>query len=148
MVASVLLPEVRGRTYTVSMSFRTRSFRKSSPIAVAGVVVILLAGGGWLGGGPEWQSRPGGLRPGTFARAEIVVSADRPTVLVPEQAIVTFAGLERVFGVADGRAVEKRIRTGRRIGGRVEVLEGVAAGEQVVVDPGNLAGGQPVTLKP
>jgi RND family efflux transporter MFP subunit len=96
----------------------------------------------------EVANRQGRLRPGAFARAEIVVSADRPVVLVPEQAIVTFAGLERVFGVADGRAVEKRIRTGRRIGGRVEVLEGLAAGEQVVVDPGNLTGGQPVTLKP
>ena len=96
----------------------------------------------------EVANRQGRLRPGAFARAEIVVSADRPVVLVPEQAIVTFAGLERVFGVADGLAVEKRIRTGRRIGGRVEVLEGVAAGEQVVVDPGNLTGGQPVTLKP
>ena len=93
-------------------------------------------------------TRPLYKDPEGFKRAEIVVSADRPVVLVPEQAIVTFAGLERVFGVADGRAVEKRIRTGRRIGGRVEVLEGLAAGEQVVVDPGNLTGGQPVTLKP
>ncbi|MGE5247708.1 MAG: efflux RND transporter periplasmic adaptor subunit [Verrucomicrobiota bacterium] len=93
-------------------------------------------------------NRQGRLRPGAFARAEIVVSADRAVVLVPENAIVTFAGLERVFGVADGRAVEKRIRTGRRIGGRVEVLEGLAAGEPVVVEPGNLTGGQAVTRKP
>jgi hypothetical protein len=28
----------------------------------------------------------------------------------------------------------------------VEVLEGLASGEQVVVDPGNLAGGLPVTV--
>jgi RND family efflux transporter MFP subunit len=96
----------------------------------------------------EVANRQGKLRPGSFARAEIVVSADRPAVLVPERAIVTFAGLERVFGIEDGRAVEKRIRTGRRIGDRVEILEGLAAGESVVVDPGNLTGGQPVTRKP
>jgi RND family efflux transporter MFP subunit len=95
----------------------------------------------------EVANRQGMLRPGAFARAEIVVEAARPAVLVPDKAIVTFAGLERVFGVKDGLAVEKRIRTGRRVGDRVEVLEGLAAGEPVVVEPGNLTGGQPVILK-
>jgi RND family efflux transporter MFP subunit len=90
---------------------------------------------------------PGGrLRPGAFARAEIVTSAGNSAVLVPVSSIVTFAGVERVFGVEDGRAVERRIRTGRRAGDRVEVLDGLAAGEPVVVDPGNLAGGAPVSV--
>ena len=87
----------------------------------------------------------GRLRPGAFARAEIVVEADRSAVIVPAAAIVTFAGVERVFVVADGRAVERRIRTGRRAGDRVEVLEGLSTGDPVVVSPGNLAAGQPVT---
>jgi hypothetical protein len=30
----------------------------------------------------------------------------------------------------------------------VEILEGFAAGEQVVVDPGTLTGGWPVLVKP
>jgi RND family efflux transporter MFP subunit len=96
----------------------------------------------------EVPNREGRLRPGAFARAEIVVEAGRPAVLVPASAIVTFAGMEKAFGVADGRAVEKRIRTGRRTGDRVEILEGFAAGEQVVVDPGTLTGGWPVIVKP
>ena len=92
-------------------------------------------------------ANPGGrLRPGSFARAEIVVEADRTAVTVPASAVVAFAGLEKVFGVKDGKSVEKRIRTGRRSGDRVEVLEGVAAGEAVVADPGNLVGGTPVTV--
>lgn len=91
-------------------------------------------------------NRDGRLRPGSFARAEIVVEADRSALMVPASAIVTFAGVERVFVVSDGRAVERRIRTGRRAGDRVEVLDGVTRGEQVVVSPGNLAGGQPVTV--
>lgn len=93
----------------------------------------------------EVANRDGKLRPGAFARAEIVVEADRTALLVPGAAIVTFAGVERVFVVSDGRAAERRIRTGRRAGDRVEVLEGLAPGAQVVVSPGNLAGGQPVT---
>jgi RND family efflux transporter MFP subunit len=94
----------------------------------------------------EVANREGKLRPGSFARAEIVVEADRTAVMVPAPAVVTFAGLEKVFVVKDGKAVEKRIRTGRRSGDRVEILEGVAAGEPVVADPGNLVGGTPVTV--
>jgi len=96
----------------------------------------------------EVPNREGRLRPGAFARAEIVVEADRSAVLLPAAAIVTFAGMEKAFTVTDGRAVEKRIRTGRRTGDRVEILEGFAAGEQVVVDPGTLTGGWPVLVKP
>jgi len=94
----------------------------------------------------EVANRDGRLRPGSFARAEIVVEADRNAVMVPGSTVVTFAGLEKVFVVKDGKAVEKRIRTGRRSGDRVEILEGVAAGEQVVANPGNLVGGMPVTV--
>jgi RND family efflux transporter MFP subunit len=94
----------------------------------------------------EVANRQGRLRPGSFARAEIVVEADRTAVTVPASSVVTFAGLEKVFGVKDGKAIEKRIRTGRRSGDRVEILEGVAAGEQVVTDPGSLVGGMPVTV--
>ena len=94
----------------------------------------------------EVANRQGRLRPGSFARAEIVVEADRTAVTVPASSVVTFAGLEKVFGVKDGKAIEKRIRTGRRSGDRVEILEGVAAGEPVVTDPGSLVGGMPVTV--
>jgi RND family efflux transporter MFP subunit len=94
----------------------------------------------------EVANQGGKLRPGSFARAEIVVDADHTAVMVPAGTVVTFAGLEKVFVVKDGKTVEKRIRTGRRSGDRVEILEGVAAGEPVVVDPGNLVGGTPVTV--
>ncbi len=94
----------------------------------------------------EVANRDGRIRPGAFARAEIAVEAGRAAVLVPSSAIATFAGVEKVFGVKDGRAVERPVRTGRRSGDRVEVLEGLAAGEPVVAEPGNLAGGQPVAV--
>jgi len=94
----------------------------------------------------EVSNREGRLRPGAFAKAEIVVEPDRTAVLVPATAIVTFAGLEKVIGVKDGRSVERRVRTGRKVGDRVEVLEGLSAGEPVVAEPGNLIGGQPVAV--
>ncbi|HWP34495.1 MAG TPA: efflux RND transporter periplasmic adaptor subunit, partial [Thermodesulfobacteriota bacterium] len=94
----------------------------------------------------EVPNEAGRLRPGAFARAEIVVPADRPVVLVPASAVVTFAGIEKVLTVRDGRAVELPVRTGRREGDRVEIVEGLVAGTPVVVEPGSLVGGQPVTV--
>ncbi|HEX2223771.1 MAG TPA: efflux RND transporter periplasmic adaptor subunit [Thermoanaerobaculia bacterium] len=88
------------------------------------------------------------LRPGAFAKAEIVLEAEEPAVLVPTSAIVTFAGIDKVIGVEGGKAVEKPVKLGRRSGQQVEVLEGVTAGESVVVQPGNLTGGQPVEVQP
>jgi multidrug efflux pump subunit AcrA (membrane-fusion protein) len=94
----------------------------------------------------EVANPDGRLRPGAFARAEIVVQAAQPAILVPASAIVTFAGIERVISVEGERSVEKRVRTGRRVGDRVEIVEGLGRGELVVVEPGNLTGGQPVTI--
>jgi RND family efflux transporter MFP subunit len=86
------------------------------------------------------------LRPGAFAKADIIIEADQEIVTVPNEAIVTFAGIEKVLMIAEGKAVEKRVRTGRRVGKTTEIIEGVAAGERVIVKPGNLVSGQSVTL--
>ena len=94
----------------------------------------------------EIPNPDGSLRPGGFARAEIVVLAGDTAVLIPASAIVTFAGIEKVVGVEDGKAVERKVRTGRRSGDRVEIVEGVKAGESVVVQPGNLVTGEPVRV--
>jgi RND family efflux transporter MFP subunit len=92
----------------------------------------------------EVPNQDGRLRPGAFARANIETLASEPAVLVPASAVVSFAGIDKVMGVEAGKAVEKRVRTGRREGDRVEILEGVVAGDPIVVEPGNLVGGQPV----
>jgi len=38
--------------------------------------------------------------------------------------------------------------TGRREKDRIEIVEGLKVGEPVVIDPGNLVGGQAVVVKP
>jgi len=83
---------------------------------------------------------------GAFAKAEIVTDAGQPAVVVAATSIVTFAGIDKVLTVARDRAVEKRVVLGRRLGDRVEVLSGLEAGEPVVLQPGNLVGGQAVAL--
>ncbi|MBI4245863.1 MAG: efflux RND transporter periplasmic adaptor subunit [Candidatus Rokubacteria bacterium] len=96
----------------------------------------------------EVPNTAGALRPGAFARAEIVIAADQPAVFVPTTSIVVFAGIEKVLIVRAGKAEERRVVTGRREKDRVEITEGLRAGEPVVVEPGNLTGGQPVVVKP
>jgi RND family efflux transporter MFP subunit len=94
----------------------------------------------------EVPNSDGRLKPGSFAKAEIVIEGAEPAVLVPASSVVTFAGIEKVISVLDGKAIEKRIRTGRRSGNQVEILDGIAAGDPVVIEPGNLVSGQPVKV--
>lgn len=90
---------------------------------------------------------PGGsLRPGSFARAEIVLGASAPVLAIPKQALVVFAGIEKVILVADGKAVEKAIATGKRSGDWVEVRDGLAESDRVVLSPGTLQQGEPVEI--
>ena len=85
------------------------------------------------------------LRPGAFARAEIIASSSQQALMVPAAAIVTFAGIDRVFTLQDGQAAEKRVKTGRHTEAGVEILEGISAGDRIVIEPGNLTDGEKVT---
>jgi RND family efflux transporter MFP subunit len=88
----------------------------------------------------------GTLRPGSFAHAEIVTNDAKMAVTVPNNAIVTFAGIEKVIIVQNGKALERPITTGRRSNEFTEVVAGISVGEKVVVDPGNLQSGQAVEV--
>jgi RND family efflux transporter MFP subunit len=88
----------------------------------------------------------GKLRPGSFARAEIVTNESKMAITVPSNAIVNFAGIEKVILVQNGKAVEKPITTGRRNTEWTEIVAGVNVGDQVIVDPGNLQSGQAVQV--
>ncbi|HYN86729.1 MAG TPA: efflux RND transporter periplasmic adaptor subunit [Pyrinomonadaceae bacterium] len=91
-------------------------------------------------------SNDGLLRPGAFARAEIVVNDAQMAVTVPPGAIVTFAGIEKVIVVDNGRAQEKPVTTGRRAAEWTEIISGVNVGDSVVLEPGNLQSGTPVNV--
>jgi RND family efflux transporter MFP subunit len=88
----------------------------------------------------------GKLRPGSFARADIVSDNKGLAPAVPASAIVTFAGIDKVITIQDGKALEKPVTLGRRAGEWTEVLSGIKTGETVIVNPGNLQSGQPVVI--
>jgi len=87
----------------------------------------------------------GRLRPGSFVRAEIL-TANAQGITLPKNALMTFAGIEKVFVYENGKAAERRVATGRILGNEVEILKGVKAGDMVVLDPGGMRAGQPLVI--
>jgi len=87
----------------------------------------------------------GRLRPGAFVKAEIVTNQTNTAVTVPPGALVTFAGIDKVIIVENGKALEKTVTVGRRGTDWIEIKAGVNVGQTVIVDPGNLQSGQAVT---
>jgi RND family efflux transporter MFP subunit len=52
------------------------------------------------------------LHPGSFAKVEILTHTDPAAVTVPEEAVIRFAGVTKLFAVKDGAACEVPVRTG------------------------------------
>ena len=72
------------------------------------------------------------LRPGMFAKSNLILDRKAPVVLVPQPAVTTAAGLTRVYVVENGRTLERLVRTGAVEGELIEIIEGVREGEIVV----------------
>jgi membrane fusion protein (multidrug efflux system) len=72
------------------------------------------------------------LKPGFFANAAVVTRTDDRALMVPQEALVTFAGVTKLYVIADGTAHERQVQTGTRGGGGlVEIVEGVQPDEMV-----------------
>jgi hypothetical protein len=76
----------------------------------------------------------GRFRTGLFAEGEIVVDENARAVAVPQASIVSFAGVEKVWVVQEEKARSKRVLTGRREAGLVEIVEGLQPGDVVLSD--------------
>jgi len=73
------------------------------------------------------------LKPDMFANIEIVTDLNRSAISVPQSAVLDDAGKSVVF-VADGNGYKKKIVTaGIKGNDRVEILDGLSAGDKVVV---------------
>lgn len=74
------------------------------------------------------------LKPGMFARVQLVLGTRENALLVPEQAIVPRGRDNFVFRIVDGKAAMTRVELGLRRAGEVEILKGLSAGEAIVLD--------------
>jgi membrane fusion protein (multidrug efflux system) len=73
------------------------------------------------------------LIPGTFAEVELAVRGSAEALSVPAIAVIPELGGKKVFVLEDGKAVSRPVETGIRTASRVEIVEGLEAGEQVIV---------------
>ncbi|MFT4194825.1 efflux RND transporter periplasmic adaptor subunit [Ottowia sp.] len=81
------------------------------------------------------------LRPGMFARVLTRLGDDRQALMIPEEAVVAQGGAQVVVRVVQTEAGGKpawvsaraSVETGARLGGQVEIVKGLAAGDRVVV---------------
>jgi membrane fusion protein (multidrug efflux system) len=72
------------------------------------------------------------LKAGFFASANIVTRTDDQALVVPELAVISFAGVTKLFVVRDNVAYERHVRVGTRDDqGMVEVVEGLHADDMV-----------------
>ncbi len=73
------------------------------------------------------------LAPGMFARFSIAFEKHADALAVPSGAVVSEDNEDVVYVVTDGAASRRPVRTGIQSGGMTEILDGIDAGEPVVV---------------
>jgi len=76
------------------------------------------------------------LKSGLFARVRVVLAVREQALLVPEEALVPLAGKQYIIKLVEegGQLKARRIeaKLGLRLAGKVELLEGLKAGDRVV----------------
>jgi RND family efflux transporter MFP subunit len=72
------------------------------------------------------------LRTGLFAEAEVVVDSSAQAMVIPESAIVEFAGTQKVWKIVDGLAGDQEVLTGARRNGEREILQGLSIGDSIL----------------
>jgi len=88
------------------------------------------------------------IKPGSFAEGEVITSTDDRAVVVPKKAVVSYAGIHRVFVIKEGKASARQIVVGRSLADDIEVVSGVEEGEVVAVSGVNtLYDGAPVSIR-
>ncbi|NMG00483.1 efflux RND transporter periplasmic adaptor subunit [Aromatoleum toluolicum] len=82
----------------------------------------------------ELANPEGLLRPGLFAHAEVATGKAAPVLTIPASAMID-SGERQVVLVAqdEGRFLPKAVKVGRRGSDHIEIIEGIAAGDRVVV---------------
>ncbi len=87
----------------------------------------------------------GRLRPGMFARVELVTGQRDQALVIPESALVATLDAFSVYVVDQGTARQRPVKIGVRLPGKAEILEGLGSGDEIVVSGlQNIVDGSPV----
>jgi len=79
----------------------------------------------------EIENSGGVLKPGQFATVRILQERAMPAVLVLARAVVTDAGVSRVYVIKNGHAEQRLVQMGQADGDLIEIKNGIAADELV-----------------
>ena len=75
------------------------------------------------------------LRPGMFARIKVDLGVLPNSILVPERAVAELQGKNFVWVIGpDNKATQRAVKLGETVGGTVMVLEGLQAGDRIVIE--------------
>ena len=87
------------------------------------------------------------LKPGTFARVRLDTSLVEQVLTIPYAAMQYRYGVYRAFAVDGERLKARELKTGDRIGDRMEILDGLTSADRVAVsDVDTLTDGMAITV--
>lgn len=88
------------------------------------------------------------LHPGAYAKGKLKVGKIENVPYVPAAAVVSFAGIDRIFTPEGGKAVEHIVKVGEEVNGEVPVLSGLTGAKSVITKGNNaLRNGSNIELK-
>ena len=83
---------------------------------------------------PAQQTGAPALRAGMYARGEFDLGSS-PALTVPQQVVVVRDGFSYVFRInPDNRVSQQKVSTGRRLGERIEIVDGIAPDALLALD--------------
>ncbi|MEM9886041.1 MAG: efflux RND transporter periplasmic adaptor subunit [Bacteroidota bacterium] len=78
------------------------------------------------------NNRAGLLKPGQFAKVNLVTGTNNKAILVPTDAVVPVLEGKQVFVARNGRAIASKVATGNRMADEIEILDGLMAGDTII----------------
>jgi len=117
MQASITFPDLPEQTYTAKVSYIAPEL---NPLSRSAIIRVLL------------NNELGLLKPNQFATMNLQADLG-PRKVIPEQAVI-YSGKQRIvfIDIGNGRLLPRKIKTGVRNEGLIEVLDGLDFGDRVV----------------
>jgi membrane fusion protein, multidrug efflux system len=79
-----------------------------------------------------YKNKEAKFLPGAFAKIELLLDARETSIMIPSEALIPVLKGYKVFVYKNGLARETKVVTGLRTENRVEIVEGLSAGDSVI----------------
>ena len=121
--ARLIVPDLSGRRFSGSVTRTASALDPSTRTLLTEVQV---------------PNADGALLPGMYTQLALETPRKDPPLLIPGDTLVVRAAATQVAVVGGDRIVHfRRLQLGRDYGDKIEVLSGLEAGQQVIVNPGD-----------